>query len=118
MFYIFNFDILIHHSYNIAAKQKIKVIPADSCKSPQKQGTLGMKVLSDVITEDKGVLENKIHTLNKEIIEVGIRKGHILPLYSIPHFSLTITDFPVRLFSKGFGLTGTVACKKYEPVRK
>lgn len=114
---MFNFDMLIHHSFNNAEKQK-KVVPADSCKSPQKQGTLGMKVLSVIITEDKGVLGNKVHTLNKEIIEVEIRKGHILPLYSIPHFSLTITDFPVRLFRKGFGLTGTVACKKYEPVRK
>jgi len=31
-----------------------------------------------------------------------------LPLYSIPHFSLTITSLPVRSFRKGFGFTGTV----------
>ena len=30
------------------------------------------------------------------------------PLYSIPHFSFTITGFPVRSFRNGFGLTGTV----------
>jgi hypothetical protein len=29
-----------------------------------------------------------------------------IPLYSIPHLSLTMTGFPVKLFKKGFGLTG------------
>lgn len=32
-----------------------------------------------------------------------------LPLYSIPHFSLTMTIFPVSSFRNGFGLTGTAA---------
>jgi hypothetical protein len=39
-----------------------------------------------------------------------------LPLYSIPHFSLTMTGFPVKLFKNGLGLTGTVCSgvKKHE----
>merc|ERR1712085_189983 len=28
-----------------------------------------------------------------------------VPLYSMPHFSLTRTNFPVRSFRKGFGFT-------------
>ena len=33
------------------------------------------------------------------------------PLYSIPHFNLTITGFPVKSFRNGFGLTGTVCAE-------
>ena len=35
----------------------------------------------------------------------------LLPLYSIPHFSFTMTGLPVRPFKNGFGLTGTV-CRR------
>ena len=31
------------------------------------------------------------------------------PLYSMPHFSLTMTIWPVSSFRNGFGLTGTAA---------
>ena len=34
----------------------------------------------------------------------------LIPLYSMPHFSLTMTGLPVKSFRNGFGLTGTV-CK-------
>lgn len=30
----------------------------------------------------------------------------------MPHFNLTMTGFPVKLFKKGFGLTGTVAIEE------
>jgi len=40
--------------------------------------------------------------------EIAIKGQRNLPLYSIPHFSLTMTGFPVKLFKNGFGLTGTV----------
>merc|ERR1719310_1372455 len=32
-----------------------------------------------------------------------------VPLYSIPHFSFTSTNLPVRSLRNGFGFTGTVA---------
>eukprot|EP00243_Klebsormidium_subtile_P003362 TRINITY_DN16743_c0_g1_i1.p1 TRINITY_DN16743_c0_g1~~TRINITY_DN16743_c0_g1_i1.p1 ORF type:complete len:123 (-),score=0.50 TRINITY_DN16743_c0_g1_i1:101-469(-) len=35
------------------------------------------------------------------------------PLYSIPHFSLTMTGFPVCSFRNGFGLTGTLIFEEY-----
>ena len=31
----------------------------------------------------------------------------VLPLYSMPHFSLTIICWPVRSLRNGLGLTGT-----------
>lgn len=37
-----------------------------------------------------------------------VTSGSIIPLYSIPHLSFTMTGFPVKLFKKGLGLTGTV----------
>jgi hypothetical protein len=38
----------------------------------------------------------------------GLTLSKSVPLYSIPHFSFTMTGFPVRSFKNGFGLTGTV----------
>nr|GMD35367.1 unnamed protein product [Ipomoea batatas] len=36
------------------------------------------------------------------------------PLYSIPHFSFTMTGFPVKLFRKGLGFTGTVSIEAFQ----
>jgi hypothetical protein len=45
---------------------------------------------------------------------LGPRK--ISPLYSIPHFSLTITLFPVKSARNGLGLTGTVCNRSNQSV--
>ena len=55
--------------------------------------------------ETSGKENQTMHETNKQGNPIKV------PLYSMPHFSLTMTGFPVKLFKNGLGLTGTVCSR-------
>lgn len=77
------------------------ILPASSCMNQQTQETLKQK------RQRKRAVFKNLSTFNLRP-KAKLRMRRILPLYSIPHLSFTMTGFPVKLFKKGFGLTGTV----------
>lgn len=118
-------------------KIQFRVIPAGSCMNPLRQENLKTDTKAKKMNL---MVDNKTSRKEKEKVKKDIfitwytSQAHIhiivqkqttieslIPLYSIPHLSFTMTLFPVKLFRKGLGLTGTVCniqMKKIKMQRK
>lgn len=90
----------------------LAVIPVGSYMNPLKRDNLEKKPRAE---KEKGKKKNSLHHFRtfeqtQFIGNCNVRRNKRVqksPLYSMPHLSFTITGLPVRLFKKGFGLTGT-----------